>query len=252
MTQALQVTGLQKAFGATKIIKGVELTVAKGERHAVIGPNGAGKSTLFHLVTGRLQPDAGQVLLNGRDITGLPAHQVFNLGLARSFQVTSLFPKLSVFENLRAAAMRTHGCGLAFWRRLDGYGPLRERAEGILQQIGLERRRNVLAGNLAYAEQRALEIGVTIAGGADTILLDEPTAGMSRAETERAVTLIRRMSEGRTLVMIEHDLGVVFDLADRISVLAEGRVIASGPPDQVRGDPAVRTAYLGAAAEHLH
>ena len=248
---ALDVTGLQKAFGATKIIRGIDLQVAKGERHAVIGPNGAGKSTLFHLMTGRLRPDAGTVRLHGRDITGLAPHQVFNLGLARSFQVTSLFPKLSVFENLRAAAMRTHGCGLAFWRRLDGYGPLSVRAEALLHQLGLERRRDVLAGNLAYAEQRALEIGVTIAGGADTILLDEPTAGMSRAETERAVTLIRRMSEGRTLVMIEHDLGVVFGLADRISVLAEGRVIASGPPDQVRGDPAVRAAYLGAAAEHL-
>ena len=168
MNPALHVTGLHKAFGPTRIIQGIELTVAKGERHAVIGPNGAGKSTLFHLVTGRLRPDAGQVALHGRDITGLPAHEVFNLGLARSFQVTSLFPKLSVFENLRAAAMRTHGCGLAFWRRLDGYGPLRERAESILQQLGLERRRDVLAGNLAYAEQRALEIGVTVAGGADT------------------------------------------------------------------------------------
>ena len=248
---SLRVTGLHKAFGPTKIIKGVELDVASGERHAVIGPNGAGKSTLFHLVTGRLRPDAGQVLLDGRDITGLPAHQVFNLGLARSFQVTSLFPKLSVFENLRAGAMRAHGCGLAFWRRLDSYAPLRRRAEEVLALIGLERRRDVAAGALAYAEQRALEIGVTIAAGAGTILLDEPTAGMSRAETERAVVLIRRVSEGRTLVMIEHDLGVVFDLADRISVLADGRVIASGPPDTVRGDPAVRTAYLGAAAETL-
>jgi branched-chain amino acid transport system ATP-binding protein len=247
----LVVSGLHKAFGPTRIIKGVELSVATGERHAVIGPNGAGKSTLFHLITGRLAPDAGQVLLGGRDITGLPAHQVFNLGLARSFQVTSLFPRLSVFENLRAGAMRASGCGMAFWRRLDGYRHLRDRAEELLEQLGLERRRNVLAGNLAYAEQRALEIGVTIAGGAGTILLDEPTAGMSRAETERAVTLIRRVSEGRTLVMIEHDLGVVFDLADRISVLADGVVIASGPPDQVRGDPLVRTAYLGAAAEAL-
>ena len=251
MTPALRVIGLEKAFGPTKIIRGVDLEVASGERHAVIGPNGAGKSTLFHLISGRLASDAGQVLLHGRDITGLASHEVFNLGLARSFQVTSLFPKLSVFENLRAAAMRTHGCGHAFWRRLEGYGALRDRAEEVLTGIGLERRRNVLAGNLAYAEQRALEIGVTIAGGAETILLDEPTAGMSRAETERAVTLIRRISEGRTLVMIEHDLGVVFDLADRISVLAEGRVIASGPPDKVRGDPAVRTAYLGAAAEAL-
>jgi len=248
---ALRVTGLEKAFGPTKIIRGVELDVAAGERHAVIGPNGAGKSTLFHLISGRLPSDAGQIMLHGQDITGLPSHEIFNRGLARSFQVTSLFPRLSVFENLRAAAMRTHGCGHAFWRRLEGFAPLRRRAEEVLLLLGLERRRDVLAGALAYAGQRALEIGVTIAGGAKTILLDEPTAGMSRAETERAVTLIRRVSEGRTLVMIEHDLGVVFDLADRISVLAEGRVIASGPPDVVRGDLAVRTAYLGAAAEAL-
>ncbi len=248
---ALRVTGLEKAFGPTKIIRGVELDVAAGERHAVIGPNGAGKSTLFHLISGRLPSDAGQIMLHGQDITGLPSHEIFNRGLARSFQVTSLFPRLSVFENLRAAAMRTHGCGHAFWRRLEGFAPLRRRAEEVLLLLGLERRRDVLAGALAYADQRALEIGVTIAGGAKTILLDEPTAGMSRAETERAVTLIRRVSEGRTLVMIEHDLGVVFDLADRISVLAEGWVIASGPPDVVRGDPAVRTAYLGAAAEAL-
>ncbi len=248
---ALLVTGLEKAFGPTKIIRGVELDVAAGERHAVIGPNGAGKSTLFHLISGRLPSDAGQIMLHGQNITGLPSHEIFNRGLARSFQVTSLFPRLSVFENLRAAAMRTHGCGHAFWRRLEGFAPLRRRAEEVLLLLGLERRRDVLAGALAYADQRALEIGVTIAGGAKTILLDEPTAGMSRAETERAVTLIRRVSEGRTLVMIEHDLGVVFDLADRISVLAEGRVIASGPPDVVRGDPAVRTAYLGAAAEAL-
>ena len=248
---SLTVTGLHKAFGPTRIIKGVDLVVSKGERHAVIGPNGAGKSTLFHLVTGRLRSDAGRVLLEGEDITGLAPHHIFNRGLARSFQVTSLFPKLSVFENLRAGAMRGHGCGLAFWRGLDGYRPLRQRAEEVLVLLGLERRRDVAAGALAYAEQRALEIGVTIAGGASTILLDEPTAGMSRAETERAVSLIRRVSEGRTLVMIEHDLGVVFGLADRISVLADGRVIASGAPDLVRGDKAVQTAYLGAAAEQL-
>ena len=252
MTAALQVSGLEKAFGPTKIIRGVELTVAKGERHAVIGPNGAGKSTLFHLISGRIPSDGGTIRLHGRDITGLPPHAIFNMGLARSFQVTSLFPHLSVFENLRAGAMRAEGCGHAFWRALDGFGALRHRTEEVLALLGLERRRNVMAGALAYADQRALEIGVTIAGGAETILLDEPTAGMSRAETERAVMLIRRVSEGRTLVMIEHDLGVVFDLADTISVLAEGRVIASGPPDAVRGDPLVRTAYLGAAAEALH
>ena len=248
----LEITGLHKAFGATRVIQGVDLTVAPGERHAVIGPNGAGKSTLFHLVSGRLRPDRGQVRLGARDITGLAPHLVFNLGLARSFQVTSLFPKLSVFENLRAGAMRAHGCGMAFWRRLNGYDSLRRRTEEVLSLIGLERRRDVPAGSLSYAEQRALEIGVTIAGGARVILLDEPTAGMSRAETGRAVTLIRRVSEGRTVVIIEHDLGVVFELADRISVLADGRVIASGPPDQVRGDKAVQTAYLGQAAEALN
>ena len=247
----LTISGLHKAFGPTKIIQGVDLDVAEGERHAVIGPNGAGKSTLFHLISGRLRPDQGSIRLGAQDITGMAPERIFNLGLARSFQVTSLFPKLSVFENLRAGAMRAHGCGLAFWRRLDGYGPLRERTEEVLHLIGLERRRDVLAGGLAYAEQRALEIGVTIAAGATTILLDEPTAGMSRAETERAVTLIRRVSEGRTLVMVEHDMGVVFELADRISVLAEGRVIASGTPDVVRADRAVKAAYLGAAAETL-
>ena len=246
----LAVAGLHKAFGATKVIQGVELDVAPGERHAVIGPNGAGKSTLFHLISGRLRADAGSVRLGGTEIAGLPPHVVFNMGLARSFQVTSLFPRLSVFENLRAGAMRAYGCGLAFWRRLEGYGPLRARTEEVLGLIGLEARRDVLAGSLAYAEQRALEIGVTIAAGARVILLDEPTAGMSRAETERAVALIRRVSEGRTLVMIEHDLGVVFELADRISVLAEGRVICTGTPDAVRADRGVQVAYLGQAAAH--
>ena len=244
----LTIAGLHKSFGPTRIIQGVDLAVAPGERHAIIGPNGAGKSTLFHLVSGRLRPDAGRVTLGAEDITGQPPHVIFNKGLARSFQVTSLFPRLSVFENLRAGAMRAHGCGLAIWRRLDGYVPLRRRTEDVLHLIGLERRRDTLAGALAYADQRALEIGVTIAAGAATILLDEPTAGMSRAETERAVTLIRRVTEGRTLVMIEHDLGVVFELADRISVLAEGRVIATGLPDAIRADKAVQTAYLGAAA----
>ena len=252
MTAALAVSGLHKAFGPTAIIKGVELTVERGHRHAVIGPNGAGKSTLFHLITGRLRPDAGTVTLAGADITGLAPHRIFNQGLARSFQVTSLCARLSVFENLRLAAMRANGTGASFWRFLDSYRALRESTEAMVEMVGLQPRRDVAAGSLAYAEQRALEIGVAVAGGAHTILLDEPTAGMSRHETERAVNLIRRVSEGRTLVMIEHDLGVVFDLADRISVLADGRVIASGPPDEVRGNQEVRTAYLGAAADALH
>ena len=247
----LVVSGLRKRFGVTEVICGVDLVVERGERHAVIGPNGAGKSTLFHLITGRFGADAGRITLHGEDITGQSPHAIFRRGLARSFQVTSLFPKLSVFENLRCGAMRRQGVGYSFTRLLDGFVALRAQAEATMEAIGLTHRRHVPAGSLAYAEQRALEIGVAIAGGAHTILLDEPTAGMSHAETERAVALIRRVSEGRTLVMIEHDLGVVFDLAHRISVMADGRVIASGPPDLVRGDKAVRTAYLGAAADVL-
>lgn len=248
---AIELRDVHKSFGATRVICGVSLKVAPGELHAILGPNGAGKSTLFHLITGRLRCDQGQVLLAGADITGLSPNVIFRRGLARSFQVTSLFSRLSVFENLRCAAMRTAGCGYAFWRGIDSYGALAARAEEMLDRLDLRRRRDVPAGALAYAEQRALEIGLAIAGGAHTILLDEPTAGMSRAETERAVALIRRACAGRTLVMIEHDLSVVFDLADRISVLAEGCLIASGVPEAVRGDPAVRAAYLGTAAETL-
>ncbi len=248
---ALSIRDLRKSFGATSIIKGVTLDIARGERHAVIGPNGAGKSTFFHLISGRYVPDAGRILLDGQDITGLPPHVISRRGLARSFQVTSLFPRMTVFENLRSAAMQAQGAGYTFWRMVSGYAALNHRAEEMLDLIGLERRREALAGALAYADQRALEIGVAVAGGAATILLDEPTAGMSHAETDRAVALIRRVTEGRTLVMIEHDLGVVFDLADRITVLADGQVIASGPPSEVRGDKAVRTAYLGTAADAL-
>jgi branched-chain amino acid transport system ATP-binding protein len=248
---ALRLDDVYKSFGATQVIKGVTLDIAPGERHAIIGPNGAGKSTLFHLITGRFPASSGRMFLNGEDITGQTSHAIYRRGLARSFQVTSLFNRLSVFENLRVGAMRVHGAGYSFWKLLPRYRSLNERAEEMLEMLGLAARRDVPAGLLAYAEQRALEIGLAIVGGAHTILLDEPTAGMSHAETDRAVALIRKVTEGRTLVMVEHDMGVVFDLADRISVLADGQVIASGPPDAVRGDPAVRTAYLGAAAEVL-
>jgi branched-chain amino acid transport system ATP-binding protein len=248
---ALAIRDLRKSFGATSVIKGITLDIAKGERHAVIGPNGAGKSTFFHLVSGRYAPDSGTIHLDGQDITGLPSHVISRLGLSRSFQVTSLFPRMTVFENLRCAAMHESGAGLAFWRMVAGYHALNRRAEEMLALIGLEARRDALAGALAYADQRALEIGVAVAGGAATILLDEPTAGMSHAETDRATALIRRVTEGRTLVMVEHDLGVVFELADRITVLADGQVIACGPPSEVRGDKAVRAAYLGTAADTL-
>ncbi len=248
---ALAIRDLRKSFGATAIIKGVTLAVAVGERHAIIGPNGAGKSTFFHLVSGRLRPDAGQILLNGADVTGLPPHVISRRGLSRSFQVTALFGRMSVFENLRVAAMQALGVGYDFIRPIASRARLNARAEEMLELTGLAARRHVAAGALAYADQRALEIGVAVAGNASIVLLDEPTAGMSHAETDRAVGLIRRVTAGRTLVMIEHDLGVVFDLADRISVLADGQVIASGPPAEVRANPAVRVAYLGTAADAL-
>jgi len=245
---AIELRDVQKSFGNVKIIHDLNLTVAKGERHAIIGPNGAGKSTLFNLISGRLTPTSGAVQLNGENVTGLPPHQINRRGLARSFQVTNIFPRLSVWENIRCAVLWSLGQKYAFWRGIEALPDVRARTEAILESIELVDRRRVQAGVLAYAEQRALEIGITIAGGAGIILLDEPSAGMSVAEAARAVALIRKVSEGRTLIMIEHDMGVVFDLADRISVLVYGQIIASDIPARIKQDSAVQTAYLGTAA----
>ena len=248
-TSALQLVDVHKSFGITHIIRGVNLAVVQGERHAIIGPNGAGKSTLFHLVSGRFALSSGQVLLKGEDITGLPPYMINRRGLSRSFQVTNIFPRLSVFENIRCAVLWSLGYRYAFWRLVERARDVRERTDLILEQIKLVARRDVPAGVLTYAEQRALEIGITIAGGAEVIMLDEPTAGMSRSETEHAVELIRRVTEGKTLIIVEHDMSVVFDLADRISVLVYGQVIATDTPERIRGNAAVQEAYLGTAAE---
>ena len=248
-TAALQLVDVHKSFGITHIIRGVNLAVVQGERHAIIGPNGAGKATLFHLVSGRFALSSGQVLLKGEDITGLPPYMINRRGLSRSFQVTNIFPRLSVFENIRCAVLWSLGYRYAFWRLVERAKDVRERTEFILEQIKLVARRDVPAGVLTYAEQRALEIGITIAGGAEVIMLDEPTAGMSRSETEHAVELIRRVTEGKTLIIVEHDMSVVFDLADRISVLVYGQVIATDTPERIRGNAAVQEAYLGTAAE---
>ena len=245
---AIRLQGLRKNFGATEIIRGVDLDIARGERHAIIGPNGAGKSTLFHLISARLPVSSGGIELKGESVVGLRPFEIARRGLSRSFQITNIFHNLSVFENLRCAVLWPLGYRYAFWRRLAGLADARRRAEEVMEAIGLARRRDTPAGTLTYAEQRALEIGITIAGGADVILLDEPTAGMSNTETEEAVALIRRVTEGKTLVMVEHDMGVVFGLADRITVLVYGEVIASGTPAEIRGNPAVQEAYLGTAA----
>jgi len=222
--------------------------VSRGERHAIIGPNGAGKSTLFNLISGRFAPTTGSIRLNGENVTGLPPYRINRRGLARSFQVTNIFPRLSVYENIRCSVLWSLGYRYSFWRRVDKLRDANEQTERILEQIRMTARRESPAGVLTYAEQRALEIGITIAGGAQVILLDEPTAGMSRAEAAAAVDLIRTVSQGRTLVMVEHDMGVVFDLADRISVLVYGEIIATDVPNRIRADAAVQTAYLGTPA----
>jgi branched-chain amino acid transport system ATP-binding protein len=247
MTAALELTGVRKKFGATEIVRGVDLAVREGERHALIGPNGAGKSVLFHLISARFALTEGRISLQGRDITGCKPHEISRLGLARSFQVTNLFHRLSVFENVRCAVLGSLGQRYAFWKLVDKHREANDRAREIVQRVGLTAREQAQAGILSYAEQRALEIGIAIAGDAKVILLDEPTAGMSRTETGAAVELIRRVTEGRTLLVVEHDMSVVFGLADRISVIVYGQVIATGTPDEIRADPKVREAYLGSA-----
>ncbi len=244
---AIELRAVRKRFGDTAVINGVTLAIARGERHAIIGPNGAGKSTLFNLISGRHPVSEGAILLNGAPISGLKPFEINRRGLARSFQVTNIFHNLSVFENIRCAVLWPLGYRYSFWHRLSGLRDARERAEAVMEEIGLARRRDTPAGVLSYAEQRALEFGITIAGGAEVILLDEPTAGMNRSETAAATALIRKVAAGRTLVMVEHDMSVVFDLADRITVLVYGAVIASGPPAAIRADPRVQEAYLGTA-----
>jgi branched-chain amino acid transport system ATP-binding protein len=245
MTPAIELVNVHKAFGATPIIRGVDLAIEAGTRQALIGPNGAGKSTLFNLITGKYPLSSGRIRLKGEDVTGRRPYEINRRGLSRSFQVTNIFPWLSVFENVRCSVLWSLGYRYSFWHRIGRARDVQERTETVLEQLNLTGRRHVPAGVLSYAEQRALEIGITIAGGADVILLDEPTSGMSRSETEHAVQLIRQVTAGKTLVMVEHDMGVVFDLADRIAVLVYGEVIAHDTPERIRANTAVQEAYLG-------
>ncbi|MDG1470673.1 MAG: ABC transporter ATP-binding protein [Ascidiaceihabitans sp.] len=252
MSAALELSGLTKSFGKAEIIRGVDLSIGKGERHAIIGPNGAGKSTLFNLITGRFAQTAGTISLHGRNLAGLEPYQINRMGLSRSFQITNIFPAMTVFENVRCSLLWSMGYKYSFWNLVSRSKALTEGAEQILEQINLTARRNLPAGVLSYAEQRALEIGITIAGGADVIMLDEPTAGMSHSETDYIVELIRKVTENKTLIMVEHDMGVVFGLADYISVLVYGEIIATGRPEEVRGNAKVQEAYLGEALEDEH
>lgn len=245
---AIELRDLRKSFGPAHIIRGASLAVRPGERVAIIGPNGAGKSTLFHLISGRLSPTSGEILLAGRPIGGLRPFEIARLGMSRSFQISSLFPSLSVRENLTIAVQWSLGHRYSILSFVPRLREVNERARQVMGVIGLEERADVLAGNLSYADQRALEIGLTIAAEGSVILLDEPTAGMSSTETAKFVELIRRVSVGRTLLMVEHDMGVVFSLADRIGVLVNGKVLAIDTPDAIRANPLVQEAYLGVDA----
>ena len=248
MTDALRLDGITKNFGATEIIRGVDLAVPGGERHAIIGPNGAGKSTLYNLISGLYQVSRGSIRLHGEEITNAPPYEIYRKGLSRSFQVTNIFHRMTVLDNIRCGVLWSLGYRYAIWRFVGRARAVNARAQSVLEQIGLANKRDLFAGLLSYADQRALELGITIAGGADVILLDEPTAGMSRSEVAQAVALIRRVSEGKTLVIVEHDMGVIFDLADRISVLVYGRIIATDTPARIRSSSAVQEAYLGTEA----
>jgi branched-chain amino acid transport system ATP-binding protein len=243
MNTALELKQITKRFDATQILRGVDLSVRQGERHALIGPNGAGKSTLFDLIAGRTQPTSGHIALNGVDVTGMPAHQLGRKGLARSFQTTSVFTGLTVHDNVRCAVL---GSRAAAWKnRWFRSTVIDEKAHRVMKAIGLADRSDALATSLSYAESRSLDLGLALATGASVLLLDEPTAGMNRAEAARALALIRETTQGKTLLIVEHDMEAVFALADRISVLVQGRIIATGTPADIAAEPAVRSAYLG-------
>ncbi|KZL04591.1 Lipopolysaccharide export system ATP-binding protein LptB [Pseudovibrio axinellae] len=249
MTAALQLKDVCKSFGPANVIEGVSLEVKRGERHAIIGPNGAGKSTLFNLISGLFPSTSGQILLSGRQICGLKPFEINRLGLSRSFQVSNIFANMSVRENVRCAVLWSLGYGHSFWRNIGNLKEVQRKTAEVLDKVGLSDKADVPAVLLTYADQRTLEIAITIAGGADVILLDEPTAGMSHSETNRAIELIEMASEGKTLLIVEHDMGVVFGLSDRISVLVYGEIIATGTPEEIRGDARVREAYLGDEAD---
>ena len=241
----LRIRGLRKSFGATEIMRGVELDLLPTERHAVIGPNGAGKSTLFHLISGNLAPTSGDILFNGQSIAGRSPQAINRLGLARSFQITNIFPRLSVFENIRLAVMGSYGLQYVFWKPVERSAQIREATERLLELVRLQGRAETLAGEMAYSEQRSLEIAMTLASNPKVVLLDEPMAGMSQEETLYTAQLIRDVTKGRALMIVEHDMDVVFALSDRISVLVYGQVIATGTPEQIRNNAAVKEAYLG-------
>ena len=245
MSEYLHVKDIHKDFSGLKVLTGVDFTVREKERHAVIGPNGAGKTTLFNIISGKFKASSGAILFKGRDISGKPAHAINRYGLSRSFQITNVFQELSVFENIRSGVRSRHGLRYHFFRRPDHDRDINERTQAIVEEVGLKDVMHMPVSVLSYGQQRALEIGITLSTEPELILLDEPTAGMTREETGQAIRMIDRVTAGRTLIIIEHDMDVVFSLADTISVLHYGTILVSGKPDEIRNDQRVKDAYLG-------
>jgi len=241
----LETKGLYHDFSGLEVLFNVNLQVEEGERHAVIGPNGAGKTTLFNVITGTYRPSQGQVFFKGKEVTGAKPHELIRLGVGRSFQITSTFNRLTTFQNIRLAILSKKGIRFHMFRKVDKMQDITKETEEVLKRINLDKERDVPAGVLSYGKHRSLEISLALATDPDLIMLDEPTAGMSRDETHYAVELIRRLTEGKTVVIIEHDMDVVFSLADRITVLHYGQVLATGPPAEIRQNQAVKDAYLG-------
>jgi branched-chain amino acid transport system ATP-binding protein len=244
----LSLHDVRKNFGETAIIRGVSLDIEEGEKHAIIGPNGAGKSTLFHLISGLYGVSAGSIKFKQTEIQNKKPFEISRLGLARSFQVTNIFPRMNVFENVRCSLLWSTGYRYSFWHLLGREKQLNEETLHVLQQIGLGDKALFPSGELAYAQQRALELGIAVASGAELIMLDEPVAGMSHSEAQNAVELIHKITSGKTLIMVEHDMNIVFDMADRISVLVYGEVIATDKPGNIRSNARVQEAYLGEVA----
>jgi branched-chain amino acid transport system ATP-binding protein len=241
----LEVRGLSKSFGALRACDGIDLDVREGETHAVIGPNGAGKTTFISQLAGNLRPDAGTVRFAGADITTLPAPRRARLGLARSFQITSVYPEFSALDNVALAVQAHSGHSFRFWRTARGDPALVQPARKVLDEVGLGERSQVLAANLAHGEQRQLEVAMALATGPRLLLLDEPMAGMGTEESQRMIALLASLKRKQTIVLVEHDMDAVFRLADRISVLVYGRLIATDTPEKIRANEEVRRAYLG-------
>ncbi|MCU0591424.1 MAG: ABC transporter ATP-binding protein [Desulfobacterales bacterium] len=245
MNGYLQVQSIHKDFSGLKVLTGIDFTVGEKQRHAVIGPNGAGKTTLFNIISGRFKASSGAILFKGRDISGQPAHVRNRQGLSRSFQITNVFQELTVFDNIRSGVRSRAGLRYSFFRKPDNHHLIKERTEAIADEVGLKEVLHMPVSALSYGQQRALEIAITLSTEPELILLDEPTAGMTREETAQAIRMIDRVTAGRTLVIIEHDMDVVFSLADTISVLHYGKILVSDTPDKIRTDQRVKDAYLG-------